>query len=681
MLIEWIVGCTFIAIFAYQRYNNPDTNRSSTTYFNFIQYFLLYLASLLTIYVVLTAFLDSSPEALSYVLTIATGGSLHAELESSLKGMNSPIVAVLILTTLLPILPYFSKIDKALLRFFWDRGHIPIFVITTTEKLMQSSFAIHVGRCREIKDLMTQFNLPEEALQKEPDDSIEYDWTRLAALYIQVSKWSNGEESGYRNYMQDQSYTMDEFETSFSLLNSKYLKLIETKKSEQAVDEEYEQYLRADIRRLLKMMIGFVVRAVFQNEYTEQKRTLKFTDLGFDQTSTSGLNLTPEQLFKVVSLIMLLFIIMGFVKGTFGIGGSFSLVLINSGNFGAALLCVIALKNWPQFVPDIVTRTRPWFYYLLASLLATAVCFFVMFAIRYIENMIHGMEPSKNWTLVQDKSLRNSPYLVASFVLAFITAYVADSYACIFGELPKKYRFKDIAIYTGGMFVAAILVYNWLHGIVLVEPTKDACPIEMAVDKCWLKDSFLTTNFFFLTLEFMVLGAAIGALVPFWYRTNRSKEPIQKLYRLLHQHKQEFEKEARLLNEGELEQALLRISFLTAYADQKIDRSEKLAMRHALNKIARIDATDLVVEETLVKFNRELVDCYVSKEFVVWDLDEVFEPFIGHKHFKHMFVYYALTIVYADQVLKDCERETVEKIVTALGLKSADFDLRLKQQL
>ena len=169
-ILEWAAGGLFVCFYAYKRYNTSphniiSENRTSTTFFRFLIFLILYLLTLLVIYWLFGSFLLTSPELIAK-LSPFFGGAAQGVVTEGTDGDRSPIygpiLAALMLTTLLPTLPKLQLFDRWLLGIFWGLGHIPGQAFWQSEKLRRAPMTFSRRRKKEITIKAKYFEIPEE---------------------------------------------------------------------------------------------------------------------------------------------------------------------------------------------------------------------------------------------------------------------------------------------------------------------------------------------------------------------------------------------------------------------------------------------------------------------------------------------------------------------------------------
>ena len=285
---EWIVGALFIIFFAYQRYNRSSyvgvrENRISTTFERFFLFFFTYILALLAIYWFFGSFIQTSPNALE--MLGAFGGT---PLPSDLTKFTGPIAAALLLTALLPNLPYIQKVDRWLLQRFWDLGHIPEYVFRQSERLQSTPLEISSDANKEIVQLARLHNIPVECLKFESDTSIEYSWVKLAHLVLQLKKWLANRGSKYERFINQNISDYRALQNDFKEVSYRVAAYQESLSSRHKADPSFDKLVASfqeQVATQVDFQYGryclFLAQGIFHAELTERRRQKLINSIGF----------------------------------------------------------------------------------------------------------------------------------------------------------------------------------------------------------------------------------------------------------------------------------------------------------------------------------------------------------------------------------------------------------------
>src|SRR4051794_3815217 len=133
-------GCAvLIALYAWERFNTPSSNRYSTLRGLYWSSCVGYVCSALLLFAALSLLL----EAPAWRTLLSLNGK---------ESMPAPFIATLALTTLLQSVPYLKQVDRRLLSAFQELGAIPAEVRRRAAAMMPSSFAVSAAAVTTLRD-------------------------------------------------------------------------------------------------------------------------------------------------------------------------------------------------------------------------------------------------------------------------------------------------------------------------------------------------------------------------------------------------------------------------------------------------------------------------------------------------------------------------------------------------
>jgi hypothetical protein len=124
-------------------------------------------------------------------LTVLHFGSTDA-LPDNLNGIDAPLVAALMLTTLLPSFPFLRDFDAKMLRFFHKMGAIPFGAMRWAERMHEAPFKVPVKLLADTEIFIENSALLPDALKAElradgAADLTRFRFTRGLALYVALN--------------------------------------------------------------------------------------------------------------------------------------------------------------------------------------------------------------------------------------------------------------------------------------------------------------------------------------------------------------------------------------------------------------------------------------------------------------------------------------------------------------
>ena len=175
--VAHLVAGVLTAFYAGNRFATPKTVRSETTRFQYYSSYVTYVVSCIGLLMFLSWILAHRPALL---------GILYSP---ELKSLDAPLVAALVLTTLLPSVPVVRDFDSAMLRFFHRMGAIPLGAVRWAQRMSMVPLTISEELVADTKHYIADSALLPDSLaaQLQRDfnlDSVRFRFTRCLALYV-----------------------------------------------------------------------------------------------------------------------------------------------------------------------------------------------------------------------------------------------------------------------------------------------------------------------------------------------------------------------------------------------------------------------------------------------------------------------------------------------------------------
>jgi len=657
-LFEWGVGAVFVAINAYRRYNTPVSNRASTTFENFITFYIFYLLSVLILYVFFGALFDSSPETLGAVFGLLSG-SLDTTVPGSLAGLSAPMVSALFLTTLLPTLPWLSRYDAALLNYFWDRGHIPTHVHKMAATMRRAPFNFSPRQNVQLSGLCKSLGLECESLVLANQSGLDFRWARINLLINNIEDWKQDDSGRLRRYMETYARDYQRLVDELGYINTEFSAL-KLEALEAHVVTKIEKLLDKSIADLFRETTVFIARAVCLAELGASGRSSRISQLGFEGGSTRRDRLSSTQIIQALLAILLVFLAVSLVQDWLSARSSINfrnigfMTFLMFFTYGAALVLALNLKCEAEMGYNELTRERTWRAYFYVGLITAGSWYLVTLTYRYVLNMLSGMDRGENLTRVLNNIDWSYPYVLQSLALALAISWVLDFHQSrdISGRLTARQRLFDVAFVAIALGVASLLVYMWMEGKGLFEGygTKD---LEFRG----------RTSMAWMITKGVAVGAVVGWLVPMWFQLNRLRAPDQIAGRLIAMNKLGLSIEIRSLKPNQLIEAVAAVAATVAYIDRDLNRSERDVYQIICSHLAGLANSDVNIDTA----DQELDSCLALIENNQLDLDARLQPLRNLPLLSALMPFIASSIAFADRVYLREERELVEKFRSYAG--------------
>jgi hypothetical protein len=289
--LAYIACAILVSTYAWDRFNTPTSNRSSTRQTLYWKSCIGYVASALGLFAVLSVLLEQ-PFWREF---------LHLK-----DDLPAPLLATLAMTTLLPLTPMLNRLDRGLLTFFLDLGAIPAeakrraasltphdFSVTTAdvEALREAyddaygeTFGSHL-RCRGIAGL----------------GRAQLRFTRVVKLYAGIQQLAA--ERRYSRFFDQNS---DEFAVLGRQLESfirravtrldlaaRLHALTANAVEEELMEDKHHQTFAEDCREHFILMARFLAQAVLRSEASEKEIIARLRRIGFAEAEPMNAPLFP----------------------------------------------------------------------------------------------------------------------------------------------------------------------------------------------------------------------------------------------------------------------------------------------------------------------------------------------------------------------------------------------------
>ncbi len=495
---EWIIGGFLVFFYAYGRFNNPESDRLSTTvmryYFAAFSYFLV----LGFIFLLLGGGITNSP--IIYYKLFTHGVSTPDNIEN----LPGPLLSALLLTTLLPNFPILNKIDKWLMKVFKDMGNIPLAARRFSAKIRDYQFEVPSQIRNGVTQKLTDFS--DNDIRYERDSSLQYKWTKITSLYLQIKKWKDTEkyECVFRSKSMENAF--NKIEREYETTKKGALSCFEITDRFQN-DETVSKTIAYCKRNFEEQAVGilneiydFIARGILRCEITQKDRRCQLEKMGFSVKPDGMEPLTADQVVTLGVVIFLIFIsgvlFINFLTGKEErIGRVIFIAFMVSTIYGLSIVAGIYPKTAWRFADIKQTGSRPMISYLLSGVIAVCFAFLVSLTFKYVyfSSFVRALGDMK-WSY---------PWFLMSAVLAVNIAFISDNYAKENVSEPPWLRWVEGVLSGIIMAGTAWVVRTMLFQIKNMPEYK----IEQIPPEVFLFPISISIGFF------------IGVTVPHWYRS------------------------------------------------------------------------------------------------------------------------------------------------------------------
>jgi hypothetical protein len=492
--LTYAVCAVFVAVFAWERFNTPPSNRSSTRRMLYWSSCAGYILTALALYTTLSMVLQNA--SWRTFIFGGTGAQLPA-----------PLIATLAMTTLLSSVPVLKTLDRSILSFFLDWGAIPGELKRRAATMTTRTFSVtteDVAKLREVyRDGAHGEKLAEHLRSSGTDglESLEYRYTQVVKLYDGVRHLSR--QPRYAAFFVGAGERFDQIERSTDAFLDQSAAWLTLASSVQELDNQpvYAALMRErreafvqNCRDKFSELALFLAGAVLRSELTESGIVRRLRLLGFE--SAEPMN-EPE--FPIDSLTLLAFGVFLYLAG---LSIFFAHLHRDPGHNGAQMLATakvaviriatVGVLVWMlqrfSFFRRKPGSGRRYFGYVLCGLITAVVAAAISVPFAFPEGKTISTELGDSL-----------PPIVLSGILCLALAFFCDDWPED-RAAPSRLRVLEASGCAAAMGFATAFLY-----------LADLLPDSFGILKGWMLVSWITLP--------SVMGFMIGLFVPHIYRS------------------------------------------------------------------------------------------------------------------------------------------------------------------
>lgn len=529
--VQLVLGAAAVAVYAYKRFGTPTTIRSTTTALRYHTSAGLYYLMALAIYFTLAL----SPK-LTGLLADAFGvdtilGLSSARIVTVLQDLSPALLAVIVITAVLPALPFAKQIDAGLRRSFQRMARIPTEVRRLSGRLKSAPYELTPERRAVVLDYLDANGFaPSES---DHDESWQL-WLKVTNLVLILRDWQgNGRYADFIDDCRSELQAiLDAYDTKRPLA-LEYFRLTgpalgaapdgqnawhrpgfaespERARFETPLDSVLRRYRRIFIAQcddLLERICDFAGRAILHCNPTERTRLRSMAALGFRPdfaAKPTADQIVLVYLILMVAVLLTLSVVSGFVTRSPEVGSHrrFAMLLMIPTVHCLAILWAVYPKDVWELSKVSEDGIRPYRFYLLAGGLAalTAAPVFIILWSLHLQSIDAAIERlATGW-----------PFLLLSSGTAAFTAFNLDN------RERRHLRWLEGI----GQGLAQMLWAFAIAKLLLLPNLSAAGRPFRSVDVLGVPVMLLTMSF--------VIGCVIGLIVPSMYRRPRSRRADQE---------------------------------------------------------------------------------------------------------------------------------------------------------
>ncbi|HTG33136.1 MAG TPA: hypothetical protein VLB76_09410 [Thermoanaerobaculia bacterium] len=492
---ELLIGAIFVLFSALDRFNTPETNRSSTTALRYYLAAFSYLLFGMMLYLGLAY----SPVLLEVIKVDSTWAH-------SLKDLPVAPFAALLLTVLLPKVPILAEADNWIREQLQEMGSIPHEARRLAAELRKSPFSVPPHVRGEVTTRLRNAGFHPNDIQFEDSSDLRYFWTKASVLMIEIEEWES--DRRFIGFLSRFSSDFDRIQRRYRALTPRVkncLRLLqdvtienESVKNDGAV-LQFQTDLTEQLSDLLGDLYSFISRGLLQCGTTYNIRAARLTTLGFDRNAieVNGV-LSLDQLmivFGFVGVVVLSSFALLPNSADDSISERIERAMLIASLYSIAVVCALYPKDRWKLARRDPRKVRPVTFYALAGAMAAAISLSVNFGFQVIihQGLVTG------W----GHFLESYPWALSSFVTAFMLALMSDDQPTT--RISRRHlRWVEGLIGAGSLALTSLVIRSWLAQLP---------PVTSAIAHEHVLPPLIPA-----LVRACIIGFAVSYLVPTWYR-------------------------------------------------------------------------------------------------------------------------------------------------------------------
>jgi hypothetical protein len=494
--LTYLACATLIAVYAWERFNTPPSNRSSTLRRLYWSSCAGYVITALTLFGVLSALLQV---AAWRTALLGSGDD---------PSLPPPLIATLAMTTLLPSFPLLKHLDAWILATFLDWGSIPAEVKRRAATLTPQSFTVAREDAERLRATFGDGSYSDtlathlreggaEGLEKS-----QYRFTRVVKLYDCIRSLAG--EPRYARFFAETAEEFAELDRTMSaflrradtsLALAARLRTLETPAAYEELMHERRESFAQSCNETFRQLALFLARAVLRAEGTEKDIVNRLRSIGFVAAEPMNEPDFPIHALTALALCMYLYLA---ATGLFfshlpNAPQSTTGALAMAAKITLARLAAVAVTVWLIQQCDFFRRRADdppkYFAYVVCGIVASAVT-----AVVCVPFALHDGGLAAG--------LRNSlPLIVLSGMLCATLALCCNDWA---DDAPPPAWLRAVEAAGCASVMALGTSFVYFGGML---------PPSLGAIQGWMIVAWITLP--------SVMAAMIGAFVPHIYRSAR----------------------------------------------------------------------------------------------------------------------------------------------------------------
>lgn len=512
ILLQWAFGALVVSLYARDRFDSPQSARATTTFTRYWVARVGYIAAMLALFLVLGgALVDVNLQLIWDFL----GVSATVKNSDRLPG---PLVAALLLTSMLPNFPFLTRIDETVKKWFQRVGNIPFEVRLLSGQLQQAALQPSAEVIARIEPQLIELGVDPSWLDDTPGTARQR-WARTVILWVMVQDWTKAR--GYSRYVSQRQAQFDELRSRLEslgpTLDDASLREFENP-AEARSAAALRRKMRRDVDQLHESVCDFVASGVLDREWNLTQRNAALANLGFSGLPDARGSLSLHEVALVAGLVFLAMVLAALITRRFfdptPLQPNLRVLIMVPIIYSVAIVAALYPKAAWEFADIARVGHRPYAAYMLSGFIAAVSAFGISLLFRYLfedaGNLLVALSEPGRFDNALAKTVERWPWLLMTVLTTMAIAWAADNRANDAGSTPARLRIVE-ALGLGACFA----VFQWIVVQLLAQVT--------TLGARWYEEELR------LVLTAAVIGACIGYLVPHLHRRRIRAESAPQL--------------------------------------------------------------------------------------------------------------------------------------------------------
>jgi hypothetical protein len=455
--LDLILGTIFIVFGAADRFNTPATNRSSTTAIRYFAALFGYCGVGLAAYALLVHF----PSLVTLLLQSPPSDNVVSD--EWAQQLSRPLLVALLLTVLLPRLPFLCQCDNWIRKHLQEMAAIPYEVRRLGAELRKVALALPDDLRLAVQQRLERNGFKPADVQFDANATPAGEWTRLTALLLKLEDWESDKKMA--SFLASFPGQFAELRRQYGQLEPKARNCFRLQdetatstasaRSHDAVLRYTEDFLD-QTAELNRAVLDFISRGILHAEFTDGARLQRLRQMGFTLAAQRS-TFTFNQIMLVFSLVFLVMLVgvvtFSGIAGGMTFGQTLARLALVSAIYCVAVASAVVPKDKWAMAQRRPGSARPFGFYILAGLLAAVFSQGLNLAFSCVQehSLAHGWH----------RLLLTYPWALASFATAMLTAFLIDN--PVLPNLGRnRQRLLEGAVQGIATSGVGYLVHDWL---------------------------------------------------------------------------------------------------------------------------------------------------------------------------------------------------------------------------